>query len=77
MHANHFVAQKCGLISPIFKKIIPNNATPTFQGVGGVTQPLIFVDDIRTSHDIALSITNFIVFYSQGIFTVLFATVFT
>ena len=32
----------CGLISSIFKKIIPNNTTPTFQEVGGVTQPRIF-----------------------------------
>ena len=26
----------CGLFSSIFKTIIPNNATPTFQEVGGV-----------------------------------------
>ena len=26
----------------VFKKIIPNNTSPTFQEVGGVTQPLIF-----------------------------------
>ena len=32
----------CGFISSIFKKIIPNNTTPTFQEVGGVTQPHIF-----------------------------------
>ena len=32
----------CGLISSVFKKIIPNNTTPTFQEVGGVTQPHIF-----------------------------------
>ena len=31
-----------GFISPVFKKIIPNNTTPTFQEVGGVTQPRIF-----------------------------------
>ena len=29
--------EKCGLFSSIFKKIIPNNTTPTFQEVGGVT----------------------------------------
>ena len=34
---NHFVAQKCGLFSSVFKKIIPYNTTPTFQEVGGVT----------------------------------------
>ena len=33
---------KCGLFSSVFKKIIPNNTTPTFQEVGGVTQLLIF-----------------------------------
>ena len=32
----------CGFISSVFKKIIPNNTTPTFQEVGGVTQPHIF-----------------------------------
>ena len=29
--------KKCGLFSSVFKKIIPNNATPTFTAVGGVT----------------------------------------
>ena len=42
MHGNHFVVQKCGLSSSVFKKTIPNNTTPTFQKEGGVTQPLIF-----------------------------------
>ena len=28
---------KCSLLSSVFKKIIPNNTTPTFQEVGGVT----------------------------------------
>ena len=37
MHKNHFVEQKCGLFSSVFKKIIPNNTTPTFTEVGGVT----------------------------------------
>ena len=32
----------CGFISSVFKKIIPNNTTPTFQEVGEATQPLIF-----------------------------------
>ena len=27
----------CVFISSVFKKIIPNNTTPTFQEVGGVT----------------------------------------
>ena len=29
--------KKCSLFSSVFKKIIPNNPTPTFQEVGGVT----------------------------------------
>ena len=29
--------KKCGLFSSELKKIIPNNTTPTFQEVGGVT----------------------------------------
>ena len=29
--------KKCGLFSSVFKKIIPNNTTPTFTEVGGVT----------------------------------------
>ena len=41
MHKNHFVAQKGGLFSSAFKKIIPNNTTPTFQEAGEVSQPLI------------------------------------
>ena len=32
----------CGFICSVLKKIIPNNTTPTFQEVGGVTQPDIF-----------------------------------
>ena len=35
-------AKVVGLFSSAFKKIIPNKTTPTFQEVGGVTQPLIF-----------------------------------
>ena len=27
----------CGLFSSVFKKMIPNNTTPTFLEVGGVT----------------------------------------
>ena len=29
--------KNCGLFSSVFKKIIPNNTTPTFLKVGGVT----------------------------------------
>ena len=34
--------KKCGLFSSVFKKIIPNYTTPTFQEVGGVAYPLTF-----------------------------------
>ena len=34
--------KKCGFLSSACNKIIPNNTSPTFQQVGGVTQPLIF-----------------------------------
>ena len=30
-------AKKCGLFSSVFKKIVPNNTTPTFKEVGGVS----------------------------------------
>ena len=68
--------KKVGLFSSVFKKIIPTNTTPTFTEVGGVLNPSQFVESIRTSHGIALTITKLIDFYSQGIFTFLFATVF-
>ena len=29
--------KKCGFLSSVFKKNIPNSTTPTFQEVGGVT----------------------------------------
>ena len=32
----------CGFFSSVFKKIIPNNTTPTFQEVGRVTKSLAF-----------------------------------
>ena len=66
----------CGFISSVIKEIIPNNTTPTFQEVGGVIQPRIFSDSIRTSHGIALNITKLIDLYSRSIFYFLFATVF-
>ena len=76
MHNNHFVAQNVWLFCSVFKKIISNNTIPTFQDVGGVTQPAYFIDGIRTSHGIALTIRKVIDFYSQCNFTFLFATVF-
>ena len=35
-------SKKCGLCGSVFKKIIPNNTTPTFQEVGGVALTLTF-----------------------------------
>ena len=64
--------KRCGLFSSVFKEIIPNNTTPTFQEVGRVTNklnPSHFVDGIITSHGIPLTITKLIDFYSQGICT--------
>ena len=31
------LGKKCGLFSTVIKKIIPNNTSPTFTEVGGVT----------------------------------------
>ena len=36
----HFVAQTVDLFSSVFKKIIPDGTTPTFQKVGGIIQPI-------------------------------------
>ena len=41
--------KKCGLLSSVFNRIIPNDTSPTFQEVGGAN----FVDGTRTSHGIA------------------------
>ena len=40
MHKIIWSLKKCGLFSSVFKKIIPNNTTPTFTEVGGVAYPL-------------------------------------
>ena len=34
--------KRCGLFSPVFKKIILNDTNPSFQEVRGVTYPLTF-----------------------------------
>ena len=71
MHKHHFVAQKCGLFSSVFKEIIPNNITPTFQEVGGVTQPLTFCRWHKNFSWYRVNHHKLIDFYSQGIFTFL------
>ena len=37
--------KKCGLLSSVFKKVIPNTTPPTFQEVGGVCKSFT---DIKT-----------------------------
>ena len=76
MYRNISSHKNIDLFRSVFKKIIPNISTPTFQEVGWVTHPLIFGEGIRIAHGIALTITKLIDFYSQGILTLLFATVF-
>ena len=68
--------KKCGLCCSVFKKVIPITLPILFKKWVGVTKPSHFVDGIRNSHGIALTITKLIGFYSQGIFNFLFATVF-
>ena len=49
--------KKCGFFSSAFKKIIPSNTTLLFMKWVGELNPSYFVDDIRTSHCMALTIT--------------------
>ena len=42
MYKNISSRKNVDLFSSVFKKIIANNTTSTFQEVGGVTQPHIF-----------------------------------
>ena len=65
--------EKCGLFSSVFKKIIPNNTTPTFQEV---TLPLTFCRWRENLSWYRVNHHKIDCFYSQGIFTILFATVF-
>ena len=76
MNQNISSRKNVDLFSSVFQKSIPNNTTPTFQEVGRVTQPLIFVESMRISHGIALTITKVISFFSQCVLTLLLATVF-
>ena len=66
----------CGLFSSVLKKIIPNNTTPTFQEVGGVTQTHIFCRWHKNFSWYRVKHHKVIDFYPQGNFTFLFATVF-
>ena len=61
--------KKCSLLSSVFKKIIPFNTTLLLKKWVGLLYPSHFVDDIITSHGIALTISKLIDFYYQGIFT--------
>ena len=73
---NSLSRKNVDMFSSVFKKIIPDATTPTFQEVGGGNSPSYFVKGIRFSHGIALTITKLIYLYSQGILTPLFAFVF-
>ena len=61
----------CGLISSVFKKIIPYSTTPTFQEVGGGTQPLIFWA-IRSKFNLRDSISEVSSIFVLSIFGIQF-----
>ena len=73
MFKKHFVAQNVELFYSVFKITDPYITTPTFQEVCGVTQPHNFVESIGESHGIAFNYKKVIVFYSQGILTLIYA----
>ena len=75
MDKNISSGKLCCFISSVFKKIIPNYTTPTFQEVGGVTQPRIFCRWHKNFSWNLKTISKVIDFYSQGNFTFVFATV--
>ena len=71
--------KKCSLFSSVFQENYSLNALPLlFNKCVGSIYPSHFVDGIRTYNGIALIITKLIDndFYSQGIFTFLFVSVF-
>ena len=76
MYKNILSCKNVGLISSVFMKIIPNNTNPTFQELGEVTQPRIFCRRHKNFSWYCVNHHKLIDFYSQGIFTFLFATVF-
>ena len=77
MHKNHFVAQKSVACFVLYsRKLFLITLPLLFKKWVGQLNPSHFVYVIRTYHGIALTITKLIDFYSQGIFTFLFATVF-
>ena len=64
------------LFCSVFKRMIPDAITIYFQEVCGITQPLIFHQRQMFSHGIMLSTAKLILVYTQGILTIVFATVF-
>ena len=66
------------LISSVLEKIIPDATTPTVQEVSGLLNPSYFVEGIRFSCGIAITITKLIDFHShvEDVLIILFATVF-
>ena len=74
MYKNMSLRENADLFSSVFKKIIPNHTTSTFQEKGGVTQLQIFcrMHNIFSRYRADL---HKIDFYSQCILTLLFTAV--
>ena len=58
--------KKCGLFSSVFKKIIPNNTTLTFEEVGGVTlsmtQELLMISRQPSQNGLISTLKVFLLF---------------
>ena len=62
--------KKCGVFGSVIKKIIPNNTTPTFQEVGGVTKPLTFCP-VGNHHEIdRFLLSKVFLLFSLPMFTI-------
>ena len=78
MHKDHFVAQKSVACVVLYsRKLFLITLPLLFKKCVGKFNPSHFVDGIRNYHGIRLTITKLIDFYSQVIFNVLFATIFS
>ena len=77
MHKKSFCRAKSAACVVLYsRKLFLITLPLLFKKWMGLLNPSHFVDGIRNSHGIASTITKLIDFYSQGIITVLFATVF-
>ena len=75
MYKNISSHKNVDLFSSVFKKIIANNTTITYQEVGEVTQSHIFCQRHKNFSMYHINLHKLIVFYSQGILILLFSTV--